>query len=239
MNYDEILKKILRRYAAETDNIRTMQVIESKLRRGVASYTDANHYAQDIGKALTDILREYLPEALTDGKLYRAAAEVLVQQPMTVAGKDVAKVASQIQEAMNEEAGIGMSAIDPGLNQDQIDGIITGICNAESYEGSVERFMDQIAGFFEGEVDDFVRENADFQSEAGLTVKVQRIADGKCCQWCSNLAGTYDYEDVRDKSNDVWRRHNNCHCQIIYDPKGSKRRDVVYNGLVNPRRGRR
>ena len=239
MNYDEILKKILRRYAAETDNIRTMQVIESKLRRGVASYTDANHYAQDIGKALTDILREYLPEALTDGKLYRAAAEVLVQQPMIVAGKDVAKVARQIQEAMNEEAGIGMSAIDPGLNQDQIDGIITGICNAESYEGSVERFMDQIAGFFEGEVDDFVRENAAFQSEAGLTITVQRIADGKCCQWCSNLAGTYDYEDVRNKSNDIWRRHNNCHCQIIYDPKGSKRRDVVYNGLVNPRRGRR
>ena len=234
MNYDEILRKILRKYGVATDNIKTLQLIEAKLKRGAATYTDANRYAQDIGKALTDALREYLPEALTDGRLYRAAAEVLVQQPMTKAGKDVAKVTKEIQQALNDEAGIGMNAIDPGLNQDQIDGIITGICNVDSYEDSLEHFLDQVAGFFEGEVDDFVRANADFQSEAGLTITVQRIASGKCCAWCSNLAGNYQYNLVSDRGNDVWKRHNNCHCQITYDPRGSKVR--VYDGAVAPRR---
>ena len=221
MNYDEILRKILRKYAVATDQIRAMQVIESKLKKRTATYADANKYAQEIGRILTDVLREHLPEALTDGKLYRAAAEVLVAGPMKTAGKDVGKVAAEIQKQLNENAGIGLNAVHPELNQDQI---VTGICNAESFSGSEELLMDQVAGFLEGHVDDFVHENADFQDKAGLTVLVQRIADAKCCNWCSRLAGTYPYDDVRDNGNDVWRRHNNCHCQILFDPTGAKRR---------------
>lgn len=224
MNYDEILRRVLRRYAIKTDQIRTIQIIESKLKRHKATYIDAENYAQEIGKSLTEVLREYLPEALTDGKLYRAAAEILIENPLKKAGKDVSKVAAEIQRQLNQDAGIGMNAIIPDLNQDQIDGIVTGICNATSYADNVDQLMDQVENFLEGHVDDFVRENADFQSEAGLTVVVQRIADAKCCKWCSNLAGTYDYFEVKDRGNDVWRRHNNCHCQIIYDPSGSKRR---------------
>lgn len=226
MNYDEILRKIIRKYGVMTDNIRQMQIIESKLKRHAATYTDAEGFAQEIGKALTSIFREYLPEALTDGKLYRAAADVLVKNPMIRAGKDIGKVVKRIQESMNDAAGIGMNAIIPELNQDQINGIITGICNADSFSSNMEQFMDQVENFMEGHVDDCVRANAEAQSEAGLTVTVQRIADAKCCRWCSGLSGSYPYEDVRNRNNDVWRRHNNCHCQIIYDPRGSKRRRV-------------
>ena len=226
MNFDEILRKIIRKYGVMTDNIRQMQIIESKLKRHAATYADAEGLAQQVGSILTDIFREYLPEALTDGKLYRAAADVLVKQPMIRAGKDVGAVAKRIQEQLNDAAGIGMNAVTPELNMDQINGIITGICNAESFDSNVEQFSDQVQNFLEGHVDDFVRENAGLQSDAGLTVVVQRIADGKCCKWCSALAGVYPYEDVRNRNNDVWRRHNNCHCQIIYDPRGSKRRRV-------------
>ncbi len=218
MNLDDILRKIIRKYGIMSENIRAAQIIESKLARHTATYADAEDYARAISRILTDAFREYLPEALTDGKLYRAAAEVLVQQPMIQAGKDVGKVAAMIQESLNGEAGIGIKAITPELNQDQIDGIITGICNAESFGSHAEQFMDQVENFLEGHVDDFVRENADFQYEAGLDPKVIRTAAGKCCKWCSNLTGTYKYEDVKDRGNDVWRRHLNCHCNIDFVP---------------------
>lgn len=223
MDYDEILRKILRKYGVATDNIRQMQIIESKLKKHTATYADANKFAQDIGRILTDVLREYLPEALTDGKLYRAAAEVLVQQPMVQASRDIDKVASAIQTGINENAGIGIKPIVPEVNQDQIDGIITGICNAESYDAGKEVLFDRVENFMEGHVDDFVRENADFQYQAGLEPTVLRTAKGKCCKWCSSLAGTYKYEDVKDRGNDVWRRHRNCHCTIEYFP-GQKQR---------------
>lgn len=235
MTTDEILRKIIRKYGVETENIRTMQIIESKLAKHTVTYRDANQYAQEIGRILTDIFREYLPDALTDGKLYRAAAEVLMKGPMVQAGHDVGRIAQMIQQDLNGQAGIGLNAVVPDLNEDQIDGIITGVCNAESFAGTEELLMDQVSNFLEGHVDDFVHDNAEFQSNSGLTVTVQRISTGKCCPWCSNLAGNYLYDQVADHSNDVWRRHNNCHCQIIYDPRGSKR--MVYNGRVSPRRG--
>ena len=224
MNYDEILRKILRRYGNMTENIRALQIVESKLKRSVATYADAQNYAIAIGTALKEVFSEYLPEALTDGRLYRAFADVLVKTPMERTAQDVAKVAAAVQEGLNEAAGIGLKAIIPELNQDQITGIITGIVNADSYEGNVELFLDQVAGFFEGQVDDFAGRNAEFQYEAGLSPTIQRIADAKCCSWCLSLAGTYNYRDVADKGNDVWRRHNNCHCQILFNPAGSKRR---------------
>ena len=228
MDYDEILKKIIRLYGVKTENVRLTQVIESKLKKHTATYADAQNYAQAIGKALTEAFREYLPEALTDGKLYRAAAEVLMQQPMVRASRDIDKVAGAIQAEINENAGLGINPIVPEINQDQIDGIITGICNAESYDAGKEVLFDQVENFMEGHVDDFVRENADFQYQAGLDPKVIRTAAGKCCKWCSNLAGTYKYEDVKDRGNDVWRRHRNCHCVIEYDPgqKGGKKKTV-------------
>ena len=229
MDFDDILKKIIRRYGARTDQIRTTQLIESKLKRHAATYADAEHYAQEIGEALTDAFREYLPEALTDGRLFRAAAEVLVEQPMKTAGKDVAEVAARIQKQLNENAGIGMNAIVPEMNQDQIDGIITGICNAESYEAGEKTMFAQVENALEGYVDDFVRENADFQYKAGLNPKIERRSDGKCCAWCSALVGTYNYEDVRNRGNDVFRRHKHCHCVVNYNPgDGSGRRQNVH-----------
>ena len=229
MDPNEILKKILRRYGTLTDNIRATQIVESKIRKGIATYADAEDMSIRIGKALTTALKENLPDALTDGRLYRAIAEVVVEQPMKAAGKDVAKIAADIQRELNEEAGIGMNAIVPEMNQDQIDGIITGICNADSYETGAGEFFSQVENCLEGYVDDFVRENADFQYKAGLSPTIERKTNGKCCSWCSQLAGTYPYEDVSDRGNDVFRRHKNCHCLILYNPgDGSKRRQNAH-----------
>ncbi len=224
MDIEKLLNNILRQYRHGLADNNIMQGILRKIESGKATYADAQKYAIQAGKILTGSLRQYLPEALTDGRLYRAFADVLVKTPMQLAGQDVAQVAAAIQDALNEAAEIGLRAIIPELNDDQLTGIITGIVNAESYEHNIEEFMDQLASMLEGYVDDFVRENAEFQHEAGLSPTVQRIADANCCSWCSRLAGTYNYDDVSDKGNEVWQRHNNCHCQIIYSPAGSKRR---------------
>lgn len=230
MDPNEILKKILRRYGVLSENIRAAQIAESRIQKGVATYADAQDAAIGIGRALTTALRENLPEALTDGRLYRAVAEVVVEQPMKAAGRDVAEIAEAIQEELNQQAGIGMKPIIPGMNQDQIDGIITGICNAESYEAGKEVMLDQVENCMEGYVDDIVRENADFQYKAGLSPTIERKISGKCCEWCSKLAGSYPYEEVSDRGNDVFRRHRNCHCQILYNPgNGSKKRQNVHN----------
>ena len=230
MDPNEVLKKILRRYGVLTENTRATQLVESRIRKGIATYADAEDMSIRIGKALTTALRENLPDALTDGRLYRAVAEVVLEQPMKAAGRDVAEIAEGIQQELNEAAGIGMKPIVPEMNQDQIDGIITGICNADSYEAGANTMFAQVENCLEGYVDDFVRENADFQYRAGLSPTIERKTVGKCCEWCSRLAGSYPYEAVKDRGNDVFKRHKNCHCQVLYDPgNGSRRRQNVHN----------
>ena len=225
MDIEKILNQILRKYSRGIEDSGRIRAVLKAVEAGKATYADTQKYAIEAGKILTEALREYLPEALTDGRLYRAFADVLVKTPMERTAQDVAKVASAVQEGLNEAAGIGLKAIVPELNHDQITGIITGIVNADSYEGNAELFMDQVASFFEGYVDDFAFGNAEFQYEAGLSPTIERIADANCCKWCSGLAGVYNYADIRNNPNSPARlRHNNCHCQILFNPAGSKRR---------------
>ena len=80
-----------------------------------------------------------------------------------------------------------------------------------------ETFFDQVGNFLEGHVDDSVHDNAGFQYDADLDPTVTRTATAKCCKWCDQLSETYDYEKVRNKGNDVWKRHKNCHCIIDYN----------------------
>lgn len=228
---EALVATILEEIAKGIDHSRTAQRILEAIGSGKATYADALKYARENGQVMAEVLQRYLPEVLTNGMLFRSEADLVVRRPMEAGGERVAKAAAEIQQALNDNAGVGIRAIKPELNEDQIDGIITDICNAESYDLGKDNLFSQIENFLEGTVDDCVRENADFQAGAGLKPKIVRTAFGKCCDWCSSLAGTYDYEDVKDKGNDVFRRHKNCHCIVSYDPgDGAKRRQNVHTG---------
>jgi hypothetical protein len=61
----------------------------------------------------------------------------------------------------------------------------------------------------------------EFQGRSWLTPKVIRRAERKCCKWCSDLDGIYDYPNIPD---DVYRRHDRCRCTVEYDPADGKRK---------------
>lgn len=60
--------------------------------------------------------------------------------------------------------------------------------------------------------DNFQKSNAGFRNRAGFRMKVIREALGECCEWCSDLEGTYDYDSA---PADIWARHKNCSCMVI------------------------
>ncbi len=241
MDIESTLKKILEQYVREYKTNERIKAINRKIEKGIFRYSEAETLAMESGNILNKAFAKYLPEALTNGKLYRETAEIVLKNPMLQSSRDVRYTTARIQRGINEAAGIGMNPIEPEINMDQINGIITGICNAESFDAGKEVLFDQVENFLEGTVDDYVHANADFQYQAGLDPIVIRTAAGKCCKWCSNLAGTYKYEAVRDNGNDVWRRHRNCHCTIEDDPgkKGGKREHVSGPRSTDPGRNDR
>lgn len=77
-------------------------------------------------------------------------------------------------------------------------------------------------------IDEYVRENADFRSKSGLTAKVIRSTNGKCCKWCDKLAGVYTYPVPKE----VYQRHDNCDCTVTYvSEKGAQ--DVYTKKRIN------
>lgn len=230
LNVEEVRDRILAEMAGKTETNWKIWQISRKISQGKkVKYADALEFARETGKIMRESMRKHLPDVLTNGMLFRSEADQVLRKPMEVGGKQVAETAAEIQKHLNEEAGIHIRAIEPELNEDQINGIITDICNADSFEAGKENLFSQIENFLEGVVDDCAKENADFHYEAGLSPRIVRQAFGKCCEWCSNLAGTYEYAKVRNKGNDVFRRHKNCHCIVNYDPgDGAKRWQNVH-----------
>ena len=224
----ETLARIINEMNRGMSSSRKAKRITEKIASGKATYADALEYAQENGRVLKNSISNNVGEVLEpDGRLFREAANVVIKTPMEESGRQVIDVAAEIEQSMNDAAGIGIKAIRPQVNEDQIDGIITGICNTESYKAGENTFLTQVGNFLEGTVDDVARKNAEFHYQAGLSPKIERRVTGKGCPRCDALAGVYDYEDVRDKGNPVFERHKNCHCVVDYIPgNGAKRQNV-------------
>lgn len=61
--------------------------------------------------------------------------------------------------------------------------------------------------------DDNVKANMEVETGAGMEPKILRSSDGKCCAWCSALAGEYYADEAPD---DIYARHDNCNCTVTY-----------------------
>ena len=61
--------------------------------------------------------------------------------------------------------------------------------------------------------DDNVKANMEVETGAGMEPKILRSSDGKCCAWCSALAGEYYADEAPDG---IYARHDNCNCTVTY-----------------------
>lgn len=221
----ELLEKITKIYTEKKEGSAVLAEIAEAIKKGEIKYEDVYRAAREIGGILGDAYGGVLNlDVLPDGKMYYNIALRVVGQTMEQAYSDVADIAEETQNILNQNAGIGIKAIRPGLNEDRISGIINRLSNAETFEDISWILRDPINTFCQSIVDDAVKQNVEFQGKAGLEPRIIRKTAGSCCEWCSRLAGEYFYPDV---PHDVYRRHENCNCTVEFDPgTGKKHQDV-------------
>lgn len=108
---------------------------------------------------------------------------------------------------------------------DRTQGILNRASEAEKFSGVRWILGDGvITNYMQSFVDDTMKRNAIFQSNAGVSPKIVRRSPGWCCEWCAKLEGTYMYPD--DVPDDVYRRHDNCNCIVEFYPADGKKQDV-------------
>ena len=186
-----------------------------KLNDGTATYKDAYSYATSIGNARAKAFKNQITSnSLPDGKMYYNIASRLLENTLGEDYNLVSEYAQSVQELMNAENGISLKALQADKNKDRIKGFIDRISSEDNYDDIAWILDEPVKVHALSVVDDTVKKNSEFQSRAGLGVKVIRIAEANCCKWCSDLAGTYTYPGV---PGEVFARHDNCRCIVEYD----------------------
>lgn len=225
LTYEDIKPLFLAELQADARAMELWAMIED----GTATYAIASEYAAHVGDALARVLRANAPvEDLSEWDI-----EDLIPKSLGLDHQMVAGACQRVQEALNEDAGLGIRFQAPGFDSSRAYGIVTELRNNPEFVNIQDTFYDQLVNFSQNVVDEAIRDNARVLSGAGIESKVIRVAEFRACPWCRAIAGTYDYEDVKATGNDVWRRHENCRCTIDFVTERNGRR---YEERVNNQR---
>lgn len=188
--------------------------IYGKIKSHVATYKEANEFSIECGEMLARAFKKYLTaDVLPEGRMWYNIATRILTPTLRTNYSLITDVTNATQQIFNDDNGIGLSPITPAFNTNRLNGLIDKVSNAEHYE-DVEWVMDEpIVNFSQSIVDQAIKDNADFQYNAGMTPKIRRTVVGGCCEWCQALAGTYDYPYV---PSDIYRKHERCRCTVEY-----------------------
>ena len=199
----------------------------AKVKAKTATYAEAQEYALEVSRLIGQAWQKYVKaDTLPDGKMYYNIASRLIPAVLDENHALVAGYAVEVQKGLNDRAGIGLKAQKAELDGDRVDGLVELVSNAERYDQVSGKLLSAFENFSQHAVDETIRKNADLHYNTGLSPKIIRRSNGKCCAWCRSLAGSHDYPAF---DRDVYRRHDNCRCTVLYDPAdGSKELQDVH-----------
>lgn len=219
-SYDEILAQVRESFSDAIALDKRLQAIYKRLDAGTATMQDALRFADAAGGHMGRILGRDVLSLRDSGGLTLDLLRAILPRAMWSNYDVVQDVAVRTQTAINEAAGMTMTAVKPEYNRNRAYGIADELINREVQE---KTFIEQIRQASMAVVDDTVSSNADFQHEAGLEPEIHRSADSGACEWCRARTGVYKYGDIKGKHMDIFQRHTDCHCLITFvTNKGSQ-----------------
>lgn len=222
MNSDvskELLRKINKSFTLSYQKSEKVRKLLLAIKSKNCDYLKAMEYAEEVGKILAEAYMKNLSsDVLPDGKMYYDIASAILNPTLENNYGLISSYVCGAMDVMNEKAGINAKARKPSYNVDKTLGLIKKVSDAEYFDDVKNYLNEPVITNALSIVDEGARVNAGLHYNMGYKPVIVRRASFGCCPWCRGLAGTYDYEDVKDTGNDVFRRHANCRCQVIYDP---------------------
>ena len=211
----ELMKSIEKAFQIHTENDKVLSRVSKRIRDGTATQEDGHMYAIRIGKDSSRALKDVLTEQnLPDGKLYYNIATRTVIPVLENNQALVNEAAAKIQKANDAKRKISLNAVKPDFPKERILGLIDKMTADDiDLDEALVWIGEPIVNNSEAFFDDFIRDNAEFRSDAGLKTTITRIAESNCCKWCADLEGSWTYGDHPDE---IFARHEFCRCSVTY-----------------------
>lgn len=208
LRYEDVKDEV----KAFINNDKTASKLYARIRNGDYSYATAGRLSQRIGDDIGKVLMRYAP--LTD--ISEWDIDSLIPGVLGLDHDMVMTACKQVQENLNKNAGVNIKFVEPKFDGNRAYGIVEELRNNPEFTNIEKTFYDQLTNFSQNVVDESIKVNADLLYNAGVETVIIRQVNGKCCDWCEEVAGVYDYDEVSNTGNDVWRRHENCRCTIDF-----------------------
>ena len=222
VTFEEIKTEWMKR----VNDDKTVQKYLHQIKEGRGNYVTANKVSKRVGEQLAKTLKSFSAE----GNISEWDFVNLIPECMGLDHAMIVDVCRDVQNTMNKEAGLGIKYQEPKFNWDRVNGLIDEIQTHENFSDIEKSFYNQLVNFSENIVDDSIRDNAGKLFRSGIRTLIIRQAEFGACPWCKEVAGSYDFNEVRGTGDDVWRRHEKCHCTIDYI---TERQTGFYTERVN------
>lgn len=241
----KLLDDISKAFGEKVQKDRTLKVISNRVRDGT-DYGIADRYSVRVGELLSEAILE---NTKTLAYMSEEVAREVLTPLLTVDHDMIAEAAKMVQENMNAAQGLGIGIQVPELDTNRIAGFIAKVSSYDNYDDARWVLEDPIVNYSQSVVDQAMRKNMRQADSLGMRPKIRRtvapyevrektirrkLASGTKeykalyvvpCKWCADLAGTYDYAEVKATGSDVFRRHEKCRCEVTYINNG-KYQDV-------------
>lgn len=188
--------------------------LKKEITDGRATLRDTSLYSQTLGINLRRAIKEVVtPAELPDSTLYYNIAHSILEPLLRDTYEDVNAICAEVQRKLDDKASIHLAPQKADFPAERVRAACGSASTRDTAEHGIEvleRTSENITAAFS---DDYMKANADFRARAGLDTYIERRTDGKCCPWCTGIAGRYQYGA---EPHDIYRRHDNCGCTVEY-----------------------
>lgn len=187
---------------------------------------DVQKFSERLGEATSKALLDTVgADVLTDERLKREVTSRLVRPMLEQNFDNIQAEANRVQKIIDESDGIGLNGVNAAFPEDRAAGLVGKVNESESVEAAQSYFGEPVVNFHMHGYDSWVETNAKFRADAGMTSRIIRRGHFGMCPWCASLTGTFEYYGD-NMPNDIFRRHKNCKCVVLFTSERGKFRDV-------------
>lgn len=200
---------------------KSIEQVYKRIAKGIATYEDAHDFALALGEILRKsfgVMVDNLPE----GADLEEIAEQIVDKAIRQNYRLTSLICETVQDELNSMAGVGINAIDPGINNARLSAVKEAFAQATTPEAAKVALGEPVKTLAMSAVDDWVKANADFQKASGMEPIIVRKWSGrygshdtKHTDWCKDLEGVWEYGNQPSR---VFARHEGCTCTVLYYP---------------------
>lgn len=196
-----------------------LRKIMKKIEKGKATFEDTALLSQRMSTMLGELFGASVLDIPEDAR--EAVCTALLKEQYNFTNETL----EAVQEALDAPLGISLEPQRASFPSERVEQLAHALIDPTVAEKTIQRRADKpVATVSKSFHDDYIKTNAKLRSQLGLKPTITRYGTG-CCTWCASVAGKYRFGEQPD---DIFRRHDNCDCVIIYDTqvlRGEKTED--------------